>query len=306
MDKKKIFITAANGFLGRSLLKDLRKEYEVHALVRHIPRAAEPEVTWHVWDGVHVGGWTKVLEGAYVLINLAGRSVDCRYTEKNKAAIYASRLESTDCLHAALRELERPPKIWINAASATIYRHSEDQGMTEAKGEIGTGFSVDVCRKWEAHFFKPELPGIRRVAIRTAIVLGQNGALTPMRRLVRLGLGGKMGKGKQQFSFIHIRDFCRAIRFILEHSELDGPVNLSAPEPVKNAEFMRLLRQNMHMPFGLPLPKFLLEPGAALIGTETELVLKSRYVLPEKLLNAGFEFEFPTAGKALADLLHTK
>lgn len=290
----KILITAANGFIGKNLCAHLAKEHQIIALVRS-KQLDLPNIQFLVWDGKTAGEWTQELASCDVVINLAGRSVDCRYTAKNKAEIYASRLDSTRVIGEALKNKKNSVKIWMNAASATIYRHSLNTPMTEKSGEIGTGFSVDVCQQWEKVFFDfSELP-IRQIALRTAIVLGENGGvMLPFKRLTKLGFGGKMGKGNQQFSWIHIDDFCRSIEFMIQNENMKACVNLAAPNPITNTVFMQFLRKKYKMPFSIPSPKWLLEFGARIIHTETELILKSRFVLPEKLLENGFEFKYKT------------
>lgn len=301
--KPTIVIAAANGFIGRSLVDFFKEHYRIVALVRK-PQASTADVKYRVWDGHTVGSWSVDLDGALAVINLAGKSVNCRYNEENKAAIYASRLESTAAIGEAIRLCANKPKVWINAASATIYAHSTDRPNTEENGIIGTGFSVDVCQRWEACFATYKQPETRQIVLRTAIVLGQTGGvMTPFKRLVRFGLGGKMGNGDQQFSWIHERDVCRAIAFLIENEATSGVYNLSAPNPVTNDHFLRVLRNRLRVPFGIPQPKWLLEFGAKLIGTETELILKSRFVLPARLQQAGFNFAFPTIEKCLENLV---
>jgi len=294
----KIIITAANGFMGEALVHYFAKSHEVVALVRNQMFFENAKTV--IWDGKTIGTWKKELEGADVLINLAGKSVNCRYNEGNKTAIYASRLESTSILGKAIENCKIPPKLWINAASATIYRHSLNEPMTESTGEIGTGFSVDVCQQWEKTFFDFAFSTTRQVALRTAIVLGQDGGvMVPFKRLTQLGFGGKMGDGQQQFSWIHLEDVCRSIEFIIENDTLTGPINISSPNPIRNEAFMRALRDRYKRFFGIPSPSWLLEIGAKIIKTETELILKSRYVLPEKLERAGFKWTYDNIVKAL-------
>jgi uncharacterized protein (TIGR01777 family) len=296
----KIIITAANGFMGEALVNYFSKTHEVVAIVRKSMTFKRAKTC--IWDGKNLGDWANELEDADVLINLAGKSVNCRYNEANKAAIYASRLESTTILGKAIEGCENPPKLWINAASATIYRHSLNDPMTEITGEIGTGFSVDVCQKWEKSFFDFQLKKTRQVALRTAIVLGKNGGvMIPFKRLSQLGFGGKMGDGQQQFSWIHIDDVCRSIEFIIENESLNGAINVSSPNPVRNKDFMQALRQRYNRFAVIPSPVWLLELGAKLIKTETELILKSRFVLPEKLEQAGFKWKFAKIEDALEE-----
>lgn len=298
---KKVIVAAANGFLGRNLVEYLKGRYEVVALVRK--EYSFEGVKSVVWDGETLGEWVNELEGAFAVVNLAGRSVDCRYNDKNKAEIYRSRLNSTAVLGQAIDLCDQKPKVWLNAASATIYRHSLDTPMTEEQGEYGTGFSVDVCQKWEETFFEYTYKHVRQVALRTAIVIGKNGgSLAPMKRLAQVGLGGKQGRGDQMFSWLHIEDFCAAVEHIMENEELKGPVNMSAPNPVQNHQFMRSIRNFLNQKMGIPLNKTLLELGARIIKTETELILKSRYVIPRKLLNNGYSFRYPTVEEALNDL----
>lgn len=288
----KIVITAANGFMGEALVQYFSKAHEVVAIVRKSMHFENAKTC--IWDGKNLGDWSTELDGADVLINLAGKSVNCRYNDANKAAIYASRLESTTVLGKAIEACVHPPKLWVNAASATIYRHSLNDPMTENNGEIGTGFSVDVCQQWEKSFFDFQLKNTRQVALRTAIVLGKNGGvMIPFKRLTQLGFGGKMGDGQQQFSWIHIEDVFRSIEFIIQNESLNGAINVSSPNPVRNMIFMDALRKRYNRFALIPSPKWILELGAKMIKTETELILKSRFVIPEKLEQAGFKWKFP-------------
>ena len=301
--KPTIIITAANGFIGQSLVQHLKDNYRVVALVR-TPLPSTPDVTYYVWDGRTVGAWKHELEGAFAVINLAGKSVNCRYNDANKAAIYSSRLESTHVIGKAIQECTVKPKAWLNAASATIYAHSLDKPNTEANGVIGSGFSVDVCQQWEAAFNTYNHLGVRQIALRTAIVLGKKGGvMTPFKRLAYLGMGGKMGPGNQQFSWIHELDLCRAVEHLLLNEHASGAYNLSSPNPIRNMVFAATLRRKLHVPFGIPQPVWLLEFGARLIKTETELILKSRYVIPERLIQEGFVFHFPEIEGCLEDLV---
>lgn len=297
----KIIITATNGFMGKALVSYFKKEHQIIALQRKT-QANETNVNYCVWDGKTLGTWADEFEGADVVINLAGKSVDCRYNEKNKAEIFSSRLESTAIIGKAIEQCAVKPKLWINAASATIYQHSFVP-MTEKNGIIGSGFSVEVCKAWEKAFNAFNHLNIRQITLRTAIVLGSDGGvMTPFKNLTKFGLGGKMGNGKQMFSWIHILDVCRAIEFFMQHENTQGVYNLAAPNPVTNTNFMLALRKRYKRPFGLPMPNFLLEIGARMIQTETELILKSRYVIPERLLEAGFEFEYGEIEECLENL----
>lgn len=301
----KLVIAAANGFLGRSLARHFAERgHEVVGLVRRPEPAAHYRAVR--WDGVVLGDWAAELEGADVLVNLAGRSVNCRYHARNRADILHSRIASTRILGDAVALCERSPAVWINSSTATIYRHAEDCPQDEHTGELGEGFSVEVAKAWEKAFFAARVPGeVRKVAIRTAIVLGRDrgSALDYFRRLARLGLGGRMGSGRQMMSWVHVADFCRAVEWLVRTPSCDGIVNLSAPEPLPNRLFMRVLRRVVGVPFGLPAARWMLEAGALALRTETELILKSRWVLPARLLAHGFRFRHPAPDGALADLV---
>jgi len=300
---KRIVITAANGFLGKHLVDHFAKTHEVIALVRN-PLPDKENVQYVLWDGKTLGDWAQYLDGAEALINLAGKSVDCRYHEENKRSILQSRLESTQVLGEAIRACKNKPITWINSASATIYAHSLEKANSESKHVIGSGFSVDVCQQWEKAFFDFTFSSVRQVALRTTIVLGKDGGAFPvMKKLVKFFLGGKQGKGNQMISWIHIDDFCRAVEHVLNMTEIEGVVNIGSPNPMRNKAFMQKLRTACNRPFGLPVPKALLEFGARIIKTETELILKSRFIEPEKLKQTGFGYEYPSVESAMRNLV---
>ncbi|MDF2723607.1 MAG: NAD-dependent epimerase [Paenibacillus sp.] len=294
---KKVVLAGGTGFIGTYLQQQLAdRGYDVAMISRKSGHIA--------WDSS--GEIVEAMENADMLINLAGRSVNCRYNEANKRQIIESRTETTQRLGDALLQCKNPPRLWINSSTATIYRHAEDRPMTEAGGDIGKGFSVEVAKQWEQAFFAYSLPNTRQVALRIAIVLGEDGGvMTPYQNLVRFGLGGVQGSGKQMFSWIHIDDLLGIILFLQDHPELSGVFNCSAPHPVANHELMRSLRQAMHVNFGLPAAKWMLEIGAIFMRTETELILKSRWVIPERLLQAGYTFQYDTLDKALRQIVKT-
>lgn len=298
----KIVIAGGSGFLGKALTDYFTgKNIQVTILSRR-PQKSNKLVKEVYWDGRTLQDWRHELEGAEALINLSGKSVDCRYTEANKQQIYASRLASTHVLGEAVRHCIHPPKVWLNSSSATIYRGSYDKFMDEQHGEIGHDFSMDVCRKWEAVFNECITPYTRKVTLRTSIVLDiTGGALVPLIKLAKAGLGGAMGDGKQFFSWIHIHDFCRVMEWFIQ-KPVTGVYNVCSPQPLRNSDFMKSLRHSLHVRIALPLPVPLLACGAALIRTETELVLKSRKVYPQRLLDEEFVFEFPDLKTALEDL----
>lgn len=265
------------------------------------------------WDAKTVGEWAGELEGADAVINLAGRSVNCRYTPENCRAILESRVDSTRVVGEAIRRASSPPRVWLQASTATIYAHRYDAPNTESTGIIDGpkpdapahwGFSVEVAKVWEHAQEEAETPCTRKVALRSAMVMSPDpgGIFDVMLGLVRRGLGGTSGNGRQYVSWIHDEDFVRSIRWILDQDRLDGPVNLASPHPLPNAEFMRHFREAWGIRVGLPATAWMLEAGAVFMGTETELVLKSRRVVPERLLADGFTFCFPDWPEAAWDL----
>jgi len=298
--KKKIIIAAGTGFLGQVLENHLTKNgYTVTILSR------SPKKDNHVfWDAKELGAWRNNFEDAYAVINLTGKSVDCRYNQKNKYLIYSSRIDSTNIIGEAILQCKQPPEVWINSSTATIYRYSLDKEMTEENGEIGTDFSMTIAKSWEKAFYNHSLPYTRQIAIRTSIVFGKNGgALIPLKKIAKLGLGGKQGNGYQKVSFIHEHDFARAVAFLLEKETIIGNVNVTAPNPSDNKTLMNIIRKGLKTPFGIPQPKWLLKIGAFLIGTEAELVLKSRNVVPKRLLDNGFQFKYETIYATLNNLI---
>ena len=294
--QQKIVIAGGTGFVGKFLNEKFKSlGYYVVIISRR-----QNHINWNDTNGI-----ASALENATMLINLAGKSVDCRYNEKNKKEIYNSRIDTTRILGEALMNCKNPPPLWINSSTATIYRHAEDSPMTESRGEIGSGFSVNVATNWEKTFFSFHISQTRQVALRMAIVLGKNGGvIKALKNLVRFGLGGKQGNGNQMFSWIHIEDLYNVILFVQQHKEISGVLNTSAPNPVNNKTLMELMRKYVGVPVGLPTPAWLLKMGAVIIKTETELVLKSRWVIPERLLNAEFEFKYPTMAEALKNILN--
>jgi NAD dependent epimerase/dehydratase family enzyme len=300
----RIVIAGASGFIGTYLVDAFRSD---GADVRTIGRTGDA-----VWGDS--AGILALIDGADLLINMAGKSVNCRYNPKNRAEILRSRVATTTELSDAVAASTTPPPLWINSSTATIYRHADDRPQTESTGELGEGFSVGIAKAWEQAFFAADLPDTRRVALRMAIVLGDGSALLPLLRLARFGLGGAQldgpwigtkdkkaagafhefrdTRGHQMFSWVHIDDVLGAIRFIRSHDELDGVINVSSPHPLPSSAVMATLRSIVRAPFGIPAPRFVLEAGTLVLRTETELVLKSRWVLPETLMRAGYEFEY--------------
>lgn len=308
----RIVLPGGSGQIGQLLARYFYAQgHEVIVLARR------PAITpWRtaLWDAQSPGVWTRELDGADLVINLAGRSVNCRYNSANRREIKESRVRSTRVLGEAIAHAAHPPALWINASTATIYRHALDRPMDEHSGELGGNesgapstwnFSIDVARSWERAFFESPTPQTRKVAIRSAMVMSpdRGGVFDMLLRLVRFGLGGAAGSGRQYVSWVHDADFLTAIEFLIAHAELDGVVNVSSPEPLPNREFMRVLRRAWGAGIGLAASRWMLEIGAVFLGTETELILKSRRVVPARLLEAGFQFGFPSWGEAAGDLV---
>ena len=303
---KKLIIAAGTGFLGEVLVNHFQDKFDEIVILTRGKSRVSNKIKFVNWDAKTLSGWELELENATVLINLAGKSVDCRYTEANKKEILSSRIDSTNVLNNAVLQCENPPKHWLNSSTSTIYRHSEDKQMTEENGEIGDDFSMNVAKSWEQAFFESQTPHTLKTALRTSIVLGKKGgAFIPLKKLTQFGLGGKQGNGNQFISWIHEEDFARAIEFVID-KQIIGVINIVSPQPVKNKIFMSKLRTQLNVPVGIPTPKLLLQLGAKIIGTEPELVLKSRNVIPERLLKNGFGFKFKTTDEAFKDLASQK
>jgi uncharacterized protein (TIGR01777 family) len=271
---------------------------------------------WRVvkWDASSLGDWTVELRDADVVINLTGRSVNCRYNQKNREEIMSSRVVPTRLIGEAIASLSTPPPLWMNMSTATIYRHSFDRDMDEATGELGGNepgaantwhFSIDVATSWEHAFFTAPTPMTRRVALRSAMVMSslRDGVFDLLLRLVRFGAGGTVGSGKQYVSWVHDQDFVRAIEHLVQREDIDGTVNIASPNPLPNRDFMSELRRTWGIGFGIPAPNAILELAAVIMRTETELLLKSRRVIPGRLIESDFQFEFPAWRKAADNLV---
>lgn len=307
----KIVIAGGSGHVGQVICRNWqRAEDEIVILSRRQQPGACRTV---LWNGETPGAWMKELDGCDVLINLAGRSVNCRYTEHNRREIMESRVNSTQILSQAISACQRPPSVWLQASTATIYAHTFGAGHTEENGIIGGqetdappkwGFSIDVARAWERACLDASTPATRKVLLRSAIIMSRDrgSAFDLLLRLVRMRLGGPVGDGRQYLSWIHEVDFVRSLHWLIDHPSLSGPVNLSSPNPLPHTAFMKLLRQAAGIRIGLPTPRWQLELGTWMLGTESELILKSRKVLPGKLMKSGFSFQFPEWQTAAEDL----
>jgi uncharacterized protein (TIGR01777 family) len=307
----KIVIPGGSGQVGTVLARAMQSEgHDVVVLSRQ--PSARP---WRVvqWDGATLGGWSQEMEGSDVIINLTGRSVNCRYTARNRQEILESRVAATRVLGEAISMAQRPPRVWLQASTATIYAHRYDAPNDEASGETGGEergapstwkFSIDVARAWERAFREANVPQTRKIALRSAMTMSPDpgGIFDTLLGLVKRGLGGQAGDGRQFVSWIHCEDFVRATLWLIEHEELEGVVNVTAPRPLPNADFMRALREASGIRLGLPAPRWMLEIGAVFMQTETELILKSRRVVPGRLLDHGFVFKYPLWPEAARDL----
>jgi uncharacterized protein (TIGR01777 family) len=307
----KIVIPGGTGQVGAVLARAFERDgHEVVMLSRGA--SAGPWRTVR-WDAETLGPWAGEIDGADVVINLAGRSVNCRYNAANRKEIVDSRVKSTAVLGRAIAQATRPPRLWLQASTATIYAHRFDAANDEATGILGGDephvpdtwrFSIDVAKAWERASEEAATPRTRKVLLRSAMVMSpdEDGIFDTLLRLVRYGLGGRAADGRQYISWIHDEDFIRALYWLIEHGDMSGPVNLAAPEPLPNADFMRELRQAWGTRIGLPATAWMLEIGAVFLRTETELILKSRRVVPGRLLASGFAFRFPRWRDAARDL----
>jgi uncharacterized protein (TIGR01777 family) len=309
----RIVIPGGTGQLGNLLARHFHEQGHVVSTISRFPRARAWEAIH--WDAETMGPWAAALEGADVVINLAGRSVNCRYTSSNRRVIMESRVRTTELLGKAIWQCEQPPKLWLNASTATIYRHALDRPMDEVSGEVGGHeadapatwrFSIAVAEAWEEAFCSAPANMTRKVVMRMAPVMSPDsgGIFDTLLRLVRFGLGGTNGSGRQYVSWIHDVDLVRAIEFLIAREDIAGVVNVTSPNPIPNRQFMCCLRRAWCTSYiGLPSPQWMLAVGAFLLSTETELVLKSRRVIPGRLTDAGFDFHFPVWRGAAENLV---
>lgn len=307
----KIVIPGGSGQVGTVIARAFQARGDEVVVLSRKPA----EAPWRVvtWDGETLGPWASEFDEADVIINLAGQSVRCRYNDANRRILTESRVKSTSVVGKAITRAWRSPRLWLQASTATIYAHRYDAPNDEETGVIGGSepntpdtwrFSTDLAKLWERTFNEVPTPGTRKVLMRTAIVMSPDpgGSFEVLLRLVRFGLGGRAGNGKQYMSWIHDQDLISSLLWLIEHEGFEGPVNLAAPNPLPNSEFMRALRKACGISFGLPATELMLEVGAFLLRSETELILKSRRVVPGKLLQSGLTFQFPTWPEAACDL----
>lgn len=308
----KVVIPGGSGQVGAILARSFYDDgHEVVVLSRSVR-----EAPWQfaLWDGTSLGVWVNEIDGADVVINLAGRNVNCRYNAKNRRAILDSRISSTRIVGEAISQSKHPPHVWLQSSTATIYAHRYDQDNDEETGIIGGSepdapdkwqFSIKVAKAWEQTLDEADTPQTRKIKLRSTMIMSpdRGGIFDTLLRLVRFGLGGQVGDGKQYVSWIHDVDFVRAVYWLIEHQETEGVINLAAPNPLPYADFMRNLREAWGMKIGLPATKWMVEIGTMFLGTESELVLKSRRVVPGRLLAKGFSFNFAEWSLAAHDLV---
>jgi len=308
--RSRIVVAGGSGFIGRLLTDRLVSGNNDVILLTRSPRPIAQSIRQVRWDGHTLGEWARELDGASALINLAGRSVNCRYNDRNRREILESRVDSTRVLGKAIARCSKPPPVWLNASTATIYKHTFDRQMDEATNEIVAtpeakdAFSIEVARAWEEAFFDASTPATRMVALRTAMVFAasKGGVYRVLRGLTRWGLGGAIAGGRQYISWIHEADFCRAVEWLIDRDDFSGPVNLASPNPIPQREMMRIIRRELGVPFGLPATRRMLEVAAFVHRTEAELIIKSRRVVPGRLLAAGFQFGFPRMEEAVREI----
>ncbi|MCC6185734.1 MAG: TIGR01777 family protein [Chitinophagaceae bacterium] len=293
--QQKVVIAGGTGFIGHFLNKKFTEDgYQVVIISRQ-----KEHVSWQNNSSI-----VAALEGAAMLINLAGKPINTIFSPKNKAALISSRVDTTLALGNALLACKKPPSIWLNASGAHIYGTSDGKAHTEADPADHSFFPAIMAKEWEDALYETQLPNTRKVALRISIVLGKNGGvLQPFIMLAKLLLGGKQGSGRQKFSWVHLEDFYQIILFIATQKTIEGAVNICAPEVVDNAQLMRTLRKTMKVPFGIPAPAFGIKIGARIMGIEPDLILKSLSVFPQKLLAAGYTFRYPTLAMAMKQIL---
>ena len=307
----KVVIPGGSGQVGTIVARAMHAEGHEVVVLGRTPVPAPWRVT--IWDGTTVGAWAAEIDGSDVVLNLAGRSVNCRYTARNRQEILHSRVASTRAVGEAIAAAKRPPRVWLQASTATLYAHRYDAGNDEFSGVIGGHeehapetwkFSIDVAQAWERACAEAQVPATRKVVLRSAMTMSPDagGIFDTLLGLVRRGLGGAAGDGRQFVSWIHGDDFVRAVRWLIDHDDFEGVVNVASPHPLPNAEFMRILRDAAGVRIGLPASRWMLEIGAVFLRTETELILKSRRVVPRRLLDRGFAFSYPRWPEAARQL----
>lgn len=307
---RRIVIAGGSGFVGSFLGKRLVVDGADVTVLTRSPGPDEGKIRQVQWDGKTLANWTREIDGADALINLSGRSVNCRYNEHNRRDILESRIDSTRVLGDAIAQARNPPPVWLNASTATIYEHTFDHPMDETTGVIAAtpeakdAFSIEVACAWEKTLNEAETPATRKVAMRTAMVFAANsgGVYRTLRSLAKWGLGGPIAGGHQMISWVHEYDFCRAVEWLIDHASMSGPVNIASPNPVQQRDMARIILREVGMPVGMHATRWMLEAAAFIHRTEAELILKSRYVVPARLQASGFTFQYPRMEGAVHEI----
>lgn len=300
---KKLIITSGTGFLGEVLIKHFQSQFDEIVILSRTEHDTKDNVRYALWDGKTLGNWKVEFTNVNTIINLTGKSVDCRYNQKNKDEILASRLNSTRVIAEAIKESRHKPALWINAASATIYNASLEKAQTEERNDVGDDFSMTVCKEWEKCFFSFTGLAERMIVMRISIVFGNEGGVYPViSSLAKKGLAGKQGSGKQMVSWVHTKDFANMVEWIMKTETKNTIYNCCSPNPITNKELMLQLKEKHKPLFSISTPVWAIKLGAIMLRTEAELVLKSRYIIPERALNEGFQFTYPVLKEALKNL----
>ncbi len=302
---KRIIIAGGTGFLGTELTKFLKKDFEEIIILSRGKHTNTDKIKYVDWDAKNLGNWCKYLDDSDVIINLTGKNINCRYTPENKKLILSSRIDATAIIGKAIQLCKTPPLLWINGSAAGIYKESFDVPMTENDGISGNDFFAEVCKAWEKTFYESVTPNTRKVALRTVPVFGKKEGVFPiLNKLAKIGLGGKIGSGKQQISWIHILDFCRMIDWVIKNKSDEGNYNCAAPNSISNKNLMQLMRAKNNIIIGLPAASRMVKISAFFIGTDAGLILKSQNVVPAKAMQEGFEFKFGEIDNCLDNLMH--
>lgn len=304
---KRIIIAGGTGFLGTELTEFLKKDFEEIIILSRGKHENNDKIKYVDWDAKSIGDWCKYLDDSEVIINLTGKNINCRQTPENKKLILSSRVDATAIIGKAIQLSKTPPLLWINGSAAGIYKESFDVPMTENDDISGDDFFAEVCRAWEKTFYEAATPNTRKVALRTAPVFGKTEGVFPiLNKLTKMGLGGKIGTGRQQISWIHILDFCRIVGWIIKNKSALGSYNCTAPHSISNKNLMQLIRSKNNVFIGLPAASWMVKIGAFFIGTDAGLILKSQNVAPAKVLKEGFEFKFGEIENCLDNLIQPK
>lgn len=303
---RKLILAGGSGFLGKALSDYFLSSYDEIVVLTRTAKTTQGNIRDVQWDGINQGEWIHELEGTEAIINLSGRSINCRFHETNKKEILESRVQSTQAIGEAIQKLNQPPKVWINFSAAALYQNAVGGSHDESSQSEGSGFMFEVCKQWEQTFNAFQLPQTRQIILRISMVLGKNGGVVPtLLPLVKVGLGGAAGSGKQMVSWIHEKDVCRLTEWLINNKEANGVYHAASPNPVTNSDMMKAFRKVCKMPIGFPAPTPAVKLGALFMGTEASLVLDSVNIIPRKSLSGGFTFEFPEMEKALYNLTET-